>query len=81
MGRHPCHRHGLLKPWNEAFVNFVNGDEVHWPTASVKDMMRLRSDGKTDVWLDDRWEEGVDVWDLVNGDEDPSVLGWIRSKL
>jgi hypothetical protein len=31
-------------------------------------MRRWRSDGETDVWEDELWDQGLEVWDLVNGD-------------
>ena len=71
----------VLKPWNDAFAAFVHGDDVKWGTSDVKEMRRLNEDGTTDVWMDDRWEEGVQVWKLVTEDTDTSVLGWIRAKL
>jgi len=71
----------VLKPLNEAFAAFVNGDEVKWDTLTVKDMLRLRADGQTDTWHDDRWDEGVEVWDLVNGETKTGVLSWLKAKL
>ncbi|PPJ54423.1 hypothetical protein CBER1_07381 [Cercospora berteroae] len=71
----------LLRPWNEAFAAFVKGVEVPWGTSRVKEMLRLRDDGKTDIWTDDRWEEGLQIWDAVNGDAASGLLGWIKSKL
>lgn len=58
----------ILKPWNEAFAKFVKGEDLAWGTKQVTDMKRLRSDGQTDVWTDDRWEEGLHGWKLVNQD-------------
>ncbi|CVL06236.1 related to triacylglycerol lipase V precursor [Fusarium mangiferae] len=55
-----------VKGWNEGFAAFVNGDEVNWGTLNPKDMRRWRRDGKTDVWEDSLWEEGVEFWKLVN---------------
>ena len=57
----------LLKQWNEAFASFVHGEDVEWGTSKIKNMKRLRSDGQTDVWTDDRWDEGLKVWDMING--------------
>ncbi|KAM3425153.1 Carboxylic ester hydrolase [Cercospora zeina] len=71
----------LLKPWNQAFAAFVKGDEVSWGTRNVQEMLRLRDDGKTDIWTDDRWDEGLQVWNAVNGDTSSGLLGWLRSKL
>ena len=71
----------ILRPWNEAFAAFVKGADPDWGTNGLKQMRRLRSDGKTDAWEDDRWEEDLKVWDLVNGGDGNGVVGWIRSKL
>ena len=72
---------GVLRGWNEGFAAFVKGVETGWGTSGVKEMRRLRSDGQTDVWTDDRWEEGLKVWDLVNGDVESGLVGWVKSKL
>lgn len=71
----------VLRPWNQAFADFVKGDKVKWGTTKVKEMLRLREDGETDIWVDDRWEEGINVWDAVNGQAGSGLLGWVRSKL
>jgi carboxylesterase type B len=73
----------VLRPWNEAFAQFVKDAEVAgWETQRVDEARRLTGEGKTDVWRDERWEEGVEVWELVNGDDKGSgVIGWLRSKL
>jgi carboxylesterase type B len=72
----------LLKPWNEAFARFVKGDgmEGHWGTKGVKEMLRLRQDGGTDIWIDDRWEEGVECWKAVNTTRG-GLWSWVRSRL
>ncbi|KAK7924165.1 hypothetical protein PG985_006219 [Apiospora marii] len=62
----------ILKPWNEALAAFVRGDDVEWGTEGVKEARRLRNDGRTDVWTDNRWEEGLHIWQLLNGE--PAVL-------
>ena len=71
----------ILKPWNEIFAAFVKGDESKWRTNNVKQMMRLTENGETDVCIDDRWEEGVEVWKTVNGDANTGVWAWIKSRL
>ncbi|KAK8082547.1 hypothetical protein PG996_001328 [Apiospora saccharicola] len=58
----------ILKPWNEALAAFIRGDDIEWDTKGVKEARRLTNDGKTDVWTDDRWEEGIHVWQLLNGE-------------
>lgn len=70
----------LLEPWNKAFASFVHGDDPAWGTKNVRDMKRLRSDGKTDIWIDDQWEEGIKVWNFVNG-SGSGLGGWIKAKL
>lgn len=71
----------ILESWNEKFAAFVAGRDPQWGTTNVREMLRLRSDGQTDIWLEDRWEEGIQVWDAVNVQESAGFLGWIRSKL
>lgn len=71
----------IVRPWNEALAAFVKGADPGWGTNGLKQMKRLRSDGKTDVWEDDRWEKDLKVWDLVNGGDGSGLVGWIRSKL
>lgn len=71
----------VLEPWNSAFAAFVRGDHVQWGTSNEREMKRLNGDGTTDIWVDDRWNEGVRVWDLVNGDARVSIASWLRSKL
>lgn len=71
----------LLQPWINAFAAFVHGEEdVGWGTHSIRDMKRLRSDGDTDIWTDDQWDEGLQVWDFVNG-TGSGLGGWIKPKL
>ncbi len=71
----------VLRPWNDAFAAFVKGEDVAWGTHGAKEVKRLRSDGHTDIWIDDQWEAGLEVWDLVNGSEALGIVGWVRSKL
>ncbi|KXT16372.1 hypothetical protein AC579_5578 [Pseudocercospora musae] len=71
----------VLKTWNQKFAAFVAGDDPEWGPRDVKEMLRLRSDGTTDIWMDDRWEEGLRVWDAVNPSDSTGLLGWIKSKL
>ncbi|KAK5164780.1 uncharacterized protein LTR77_009444 [Saxophila tyrrhenica] len=71
----------VLKTWNQGFAAFVKDEDPQWGTHGIKDMKRLRSDGRTDIWIDEQWQAGLDVWDLVNGGNAAGVVGWIRSKL
>jgi carboxylesterase type B len=63
-----------LKGWNEGFAAFVKGDTVNWGPTKPRDMRRWRSDGETDVWEDDMWEQGLEVWKLVNGEKEKASL-------
>jgi hypothetical protein len=60
---------GCLRGWNEEFAAFVRGEVVEWGPTRPKEMRRWRSDGMTDVWEDELWEQGLEMWDLVHGDE------------
>lgn len=62
----------MLKGWNEGFAAFVRGDVVEWGPTAPKEMRRWRSDGGTDVWKDEWWEEGLKVWDVVQVDDGPN---------
>ncbi|KAI5270048.1 carboxylesterase [Aureobasidium subglaciale] len=55
-----------LRSWNEEFAAFVSGAQVNWGTTKPKELRRWRSDGETDVWVDDRWEAGLEVWNVVH---------------
>ncbi|KIW12748.1 hypothetical protein PV08_07934 [Exophiala spinifera] len=56
-----------LDAWNKDFAAFVDGKPVRWGPRKPKEMRRWRSDGGTDIWEDDRWEKGLEVWELLNG--------------
>ena len=70
----------LLEPWNRGFASFVHGEDVDWGTENIRDMKRLTADGETDIWTDDQWEEGLQVWDFING-SGSGLGGWIKPKL
>ncbi|BCS02205.1 uncharacterized protein AKAW2_60469S [Aspergillus luchuensis] len=57
---------GWLREWNECFAAFVNGDPVRWGPVKPNEVRRWRADGKTDVWEDSQWEEGIAFWRIVN---------------
>ncbi|KAI0128759.1 Alpha/Beta hydrolase protein [Xylariales sp. AK1849] len=63
----------ILRPWNDVFAKFVKGeDDVNWGTKQAREMRRLRSDGNTDIWMEDGslWKEGVHIWKLLNEEAD-----------
>jgi len=55
-----------LRGWNEEFAAFVAGEKVNWGTTGPRQMRRWRADGITDIWEDDRWERGLEMWDLIH---------------
>ncbi|KAI9039904.1 uncharacterized protein KD926_009005 [Aspergillus affinis] len=55
-----------LRGWNEGFAAFVNGDQVSWGPTRPNEVRKWRSDGKTDVWEDSLWEEGIAFWRIAN---------------
>ena len=71
----------ILRPWNAAVAAFVNGEDLAWGTTKIEEMIRLGEDGKTELWHDDRWQEGVEVWDVVNGSGTTGTLTWLKSKM
>jgi carboxylesterase type B len=61
---------GAAREMNTTFADFVAGKDIRWPVVGDPTYMRrLNSDGETDGWYDDRWEEALRVWNAVNGDE------------
>jgi carboxylesterase type B len=61
-----------LKGWNEGFAAFVGGDheqqqqqQFEWGPSMPREMRRWRSDGETDVWEDEYWEKGIELWNLL----------------
>jgi len=56
-----------LEDWNKNFAAFVEGKPLTWGPSKPKEMRRWRSDGGTDVWEDDSWERGLEVWETLNG--------------
>lgn len=55
----------------EPFVKFVQGEQgdIGWGAVPgrVKEVRRLREDGNIDIWIDERWDEGVRVWEELKG--------------
>jgi carboxylesterase type B len=73
----------MCKPLFEAFANFVRGGlpqveaelqlcgkdaRVQGPQLRIRNVLRLRSDGATDLYLEenDLWEKALLVWDLAS---------------
>ncbi|KAJ9270594.1 hypothetical protein DTO212C5_3383 [Paecilomyces variotii] len=64
-------KHIVRKGVFEPLVKFVQGqeDDIGWEAVPgrVKEVRRLREDGEVDVWIDERWDEGVRVWEELKG--------------
>jgi hypothetical protein len=71
----------VLRPWNERFARFVQGKDVPWAAGGEREMLRLNANGETEVWTDEDWEEGVELWRVVNGGVSPGLLSWMKSRL
>jgi carboxylesterase type B len=56
-----------LQGWNKDFAAYVEGKPVCWGLSAPKQMRRWRNDGETDIWEDDRWEKGIEIWQISNG--------------
>lgn len=59
----------ILREINSFFSSFVKGEDVEWSEKGPKWMKRLTARGTMDMWQDERWEDGLTVWDAVNGDD------------
>ena len=47
-------------------AKFLKGEEdVDWGTSKVKEVRRLRHDGNVDIWHDQLWEKGLEVWKVL----------------
>ncbi|TKA77307.1 hypothetical protein B0A49_03276, partial [Cryomyces minteri] len=55
----------LVKLWLEPFGAFLRGEEVQWATKGPKQVRRLTAAGAIDIWEDEAWEEGLQLWDLL----------------
>ncbi|KAH8693667.1 putative carboxylesterase [Talaromyces proteolyticus] len=50
----------------DPLVQFVNRSDVQWTDGvHIQRVRRLRDDGVVDVWMDEMWEKGVRVWEMV----------------
>ena len=63
----------ILRDVNAFFAAFVKGDDVQWSELGSKWLHRLNGRGALDMWKDERWEDGITVWNAVNGDEKPPM--------
>lgn len=69
----------------EGFIDdmarFVNGERMEgWEGLKANEARRLKSDGTVDVWRDDKWEDGLKVWNAIISAPE-NVLAEQRAKL
>ncbi|KAI9694860.1 MAG: hypothetical protein M1822_000476 [Bathelium mastoideum] len=64
----------VAKKWIEPVSNFLNGENADWGTNGLKSMRRLTDKGVVDIWNDNAWEKGLEVWDLLTKDRRASKL-------
>ncbi|KAL1310571.1 hypothetical protein AAFC00_000850 [Neodothiora populina] len=65
---------GVVEEINSFFSRFVKGDDVQWTQKGPQWMHRLTARGTMDMWLDERWEDGLTVWSALNEDGAKSGL-------
>ena len=64
----------VAKRWLEPVSEFLDGRDVNWGTHGSKEMRRLNERAEVDIWEDDRWQRGLEVWDLITKDGRESKL-------
>ncbi|OJJ44658.1 hypothetical protein ASPZODRAFT_144619 [Penicilliopsis zonata CBS 506.65] len=49
-------------------VRFVRGEDIRatWGTSGHRQLRRLRSDGRVDIWEDELWEDAMRVWTALS---------------
>lgn len=63
----------IVWPLNDVFGRFVRGEDVRFQVEGPRSMLRLRRDGKVDIWEDENWERGLRIWDAVTKAEGGDV--------
>lgn len=61
----------VVRPFAKLFADFVAGSGFEMSLPGPNYAMRLNPEGKADTWEDNRWVEGLRVWEAVNGSADP----------
>ena len=56
---------GTAKGLLDGFQAFVNGERVGWETGKKEDIRHVTSDGRVVVEKDERWEEGLRIWNVM----------------
>lgn len=56
----------IVQPIISSFAKFVKGEALQWGQLGPRTMLRLNADGIVDLWEDERWEEGPELWAIVN---------------
>ncbi|KAI9684982.1 MAG: hypothetical protein M1820_010850, partial [Bogoriella megaspora] len=55
----------VIIKWLHPVKTFLEGGDIDWGTSDIQDVRRLNNGGQVDLWRDDRWEEGLETWDLL----------------
>ena len=64
---------GVLAPLNKIFADFVAIKDVQWPEKGPRSVLTLRASGKLEMTRDERYKEGVSVWQTLTGSKDARV--------
>ncbi|KAH8894011.1 alpha/beta-hydrolase [Thozetella sp. PMI_491] len=51
----------------DLYAKFVAGEDIseQWGARSPSEVRRLKADGTVDVWKDELWDRGLEVWDAL----------------
>ena len=64
----------IAKRWLEPLSSFLKGKDASWGTTGPKEMRRLNEMGEVDIWEDDQWLKGQEVWELLTKESRVSKL-------
>ncbi|KAF4550440.1 Carboxylesterase-like protein 11 [Elsinoe fawcettii] len=65
----------ILAPINDMLSDFVNFADVEWPVKVPRGSLRLSSEGTVNMWMDESYDHGLEVWKAVTAEEPaPSKL-------
>lgn len=56
---------GFVKDFvHDAFCDYVQGKDIRtkWGTTGPREVRRIKPNGMTDIWKDEMWQAGVDMW-------------------
>ncbi|PNS19083.1 Secreted lipase [Sphaceloma murrayae] len=59
----------VVAPINQLLTDFVNFGNVEWPVKVTRGVLRLTARGKVDMWVDELYDHGLEVWKAVTVEE------------